>query len=250
MDFGSDAEPKDKVTISDISLPGAHQPQNSAVTQEKSAGSALDVVCGAGGCNTTVVKNETNKDTIDTDIVVHLKTKIGVPNPTPEKTVTKEHVPDIPVVAGYGGILNKERQNNILSRADYERKNSYAQSHTKEFSPPGVIPNKYKENGVELAVPYFEPSYNNHYFGENPGPQYVWYPKSAAIRSPVAYRYGNRRTWSDPGVLGNYHAHQTASGWTPCTCQARQTEWYPGAQLKSLDQVRSPKIDGKLAPLE
>ncbi|CAH0561916.1 unnamed protein product [Brassicogethes aeneus] len=67
-------------------------------TYEKSGSSDFDdigVVCVSGGCNTT--KHGANKDSVETDVVVHVKTRVELKNPKIDDT------PDIPVVTGYKG---------------------------------------------------------------------------------------------------------------------------------------------------
>lgn len=262
MDF-DDGKSKSEFTVRDVYLPK----EELKSAKDSDDFENLSVVCTSGGCNKTKTSessNKANKDTISADILVHIKTKIGAES---KKNNTVEDIPDIPVVVGYGGISESERNNNynpdnnvIVTKGEVSSKNFYvpAQSHVKEI-PPVVVPIsdsvKYKQNGIGLQVPYFEPAYNNHYFGEKPLQQYAWYVKPQGSRPEALNQYrgvnGNRRgLYGIP--QGHYHYYMTTPpGSTTCNCQ--KPDYYrlyaPNVGRRYNGQT-NVKIDDKLAPLE
>lgn len=264
MDF-NDGNTKSEFTVSDVYLP---KEELKVAKDSDDVFENLNVVCTSGGCNKTKTHespNNTSKDTISADILVHIKTKIGVDKSSKNNSV--EDVPDIPVIVGYGGISESERNNNynsdnniVLSKGRESSKNFYipSQSHVKEI-PPVVVPIsdsvKYKQNGIGLQVPYFEPAYNNHYFGEKPLQQYAWYVKPPGSRPEALnqYRGVNSNRAGLYGIpQGHYHYYMTTPpGSRPCNCQ--KPDYYqvyaPNVGRRFNGQT-NVKIDDKLAPLE
>lgn len=110
---------------------------------------------------------------------------------------------------------------------------------------------KYKNNGTRITVPYFHPSFHSHYFGENPPPQHVWYPKSSTSINNVEFKT-SRPTWSpSQWYQPDHHKHTfTNDGQTTkCFCQVGSDDtvlgWYPSMRRSGT----LTKIDDKLAPL-
>nr|XP_023016066.1 uncharacterized protein LOC111505483 [Leptinotarsa decemlineata] len=130
-----------------------------------------------------------------------------------------------------------------------------------------VVETQYMSNGIELTVPYFEPSHHSHYFGEHPPPQVIYSDKKSSNFNPVEFKL-NRPTWN-PSTWYNQvssHIHSvTPQGQNvKCVCQNGYVQpgmnWYsdtnrrvsggtPG--LGFMDKKGDPgsQINDKLAPL-
>lgn len=118
---------------------------------------------------------------------------------------------------------------------------------------------KYKDNGIEIKIPHFDPSHHSHYYGENPPPQYVWYSKKNNGFNPVEFKTV-KSTWT-PSVWNRKavpHRHGTTigEGGVKCTCKEDRHDtstglrWYPGVDNK-VPSFNDPgsQINDKLAPL-
>lgn len=160
----------------------------------------LGVVCTTEGCNTT--KAETPN--IKTDVLVEVKTTVDLSN----KTQTKEDVPDVPIILGTNGDAKTLRQNEQYDIP--QSKNTFGNpsivniedAFPSVFAPksssrvdiinplPSIEVKIPAYNGLkyhkEIKIPYFEPSYHNHYYGENPPPQVTFY-KNVNTNNPVAF---------------------------------------------------------------
>ncbi|XP_018578430.1 uncharacterized protein LOC108916614 [Anoplophora glabripennis] len=118
---------------------------------------------------------------------------------------------------------------------------------------------KYKENGIEIKIPYFDPSYHNHYYGENPPPQYVWYSKRPNGFNPVEFKT-IKSTWTpslwNRKVVPHRHGSTIGGEGVKCTCKEEHPEagnglrWYPDVERK-VPSFNDPgsQINDKLAPL-
>lgn len=135
--------------------------------------------------------------------------------------------------------------------------NTDANINIKTFPPATLIMTddrsrdvRYDTNGIKLHnVPYFEPSFNNHYFGEHPPPQLIWYPKKNGILNPVEFRNNPKTTWKPSfGPNRNYNKQTTER---TCPCMDQPTiglKWYPNNNRRSFGDPGS-QINDKLAPL-
>lgn len=221
----------------------------------------VNVQCGGGGCNVT--KNETNSDSISTDILVHIKTKVQLsgnssnPSLSPSSsTPAPEDTPDVPVVVGYEGIPedqrkpfdplgpSEERRFNTPLRpplSDEERKiDGVVAISSKEDNLNDV---RYKENGIPLHAPYY---------AQNPPQRYVWYPRNSGIYGS----YDNRRVWTvgppqSRSQVGPQIAHNVEE--RTCICRKIGNQWYP---VESIESRKAPsfyqpgaQINDKIEPL-
>lgn len=177
----------------------------------------ISLICVDGGCNTT----KTEENDVKTDIVVEVKTNVKEKDNKDAKGDEKDA--DVPVVVGNAGT--KE-----IGGRKYD---SDGHILTTPTQPPIFVPydvNR-KDNGHELQVPHFDPTFNNHYFGENPPPVYVWYKTRTGGMNPQAFnplpRWRTNRPLSD---WQRSYVKQTTPGWTPstvCTCTNPGLNWYP-----------------------
>lgn len=220
----------------------------------------INVQCGGGGCNVT--KNETNTDSISTDVLVHIKTRVQLVNstgnsgdPFVSSTLAPEDTPDVPIVVGYEGLPQEERKpfnplgptteernnnNNPLlpPLADEEQKvRGVVAISTKEENLNDV---RYKENGIPMHAPYF---------GQNPPQRYVWYPRNTGIYGS----YDNRRVWT-VGPPQSRSQVQIGEEKT-CICRKIGNQWYP---VESIESRKAPppvfhqpgsQINDKIEPL-
>lgn len=118
---------------------------------------------------------------------------------------------------------------------------------------------KYNENGIEIKIPYFDPSHHSHYYGENPPPQYVWHSKQPNGFNPVEFKTV-KSTWTpsvwNRKVVPHRHGTTIGEGRVKCSCKEERQDtstglrWYPGAnnRVPSFNDPGS-QINDKLAPL-
>lgn len=204
----------------------------------------IKVQCAGGGCNVT--KNENNSDSISTDVLVHIKTRVQVGNSSnpASSTPAPEDTPDVPIVPGYGGIPEDERKpfdplgpseerkynyndyNNpsVPALSDEERKvNGVVGISTKEDTLNDV---RYKENGIPLHSPYY---------AQNPPQRYVWYPRNSGIYGS----YDNRRVWTvGPPQSRSQVQHGNVEERT-CICRKIGNQWYP---IESIESRKAPSF--------
>ncbi|XP_076262474.1 uncharacterized protein LOC143197723 [Rhynchophorus ferrugineus] len=229
----------------------------------------LRFLCNTGGCNST-----DNSHSIQTEVLVHVKTKV-YPNRTES---SEKSTSDVPILVGFRGsqldeTRNEEQfrssasylENEMISRDDSIRHtdtdftykkvpilpnrrdgNYYFQPHFNRFRPmiydntPQRVPGRFSGNDLEQPLPHFEHTYNRHYFGEAPPPQSLPYPKTLP-HNPVAFNGISRSQWrpryrpNKYGFDNHFGPHATNS---KCTCEEQSTK------LKS-----RTSIDDKLAPL-
>lgn len=256
------------------------------------------VVCVSGGCNTTQINSDSNKDGITADVVVHVKTKV---DPGSTKNESKEVVADVPVVVGYGGTngvastnINQRpptNPNSILhttvdtnpvlvpTKDSYPRTNYPGSGRrigqTNVFNPynvpfrtntrppvyvqPNYNGRNYKNvrydsnNAIEVQIPYFEPSFNKHYFREYTPPQFVWHPKVNQGYNPVAFKPINKANWDPLGwnLRRPNYMYETVS--TTCSCPVHRNpdNWQiRSLHARNVENVKSnAHIDDKIAPL-
>lgn len=116
---------------------------------------------------------------------------------------------------------------------------------------------KFRNNGTHLTVPYFEPSFHSHYYGENPPPQHVWYPKNTRnVVNNVEFKT-TRPVWSPSQWFNsnNYnHRHNPKNDGQVKTCVCPNGKgkgglgWYPSSTRSDSNNPGS-QINDKLAPL-
>lgn len=239
----------------------------------------IGIVCTSQACNKTTTKTEG----ISTDVLVHVKTNVNVAVPN----TTKEDVPDIPIVLGYGGlssqnptpsgyptnprvadnpVFNNENNHFVpsnpetipLPQPSYNFKPSRPTAHHPRYNTRNYKNVGFQTNGIQIQIPHL-PNFNNHYFGENPPPQLVWYPKGNPSFNPLEFKRvhrpsSNPLSWNynriQPSSPG-YPKYDVTSAATTCTCQTNGLNRYP--TLTPSWQVSSnaheSHIDDKLAPL-
>ncbi|KAL3290177.1 hypothetical protein HHI36_023538 [Cryptolaemus montrouzieri] len=260
-----------------------------------------DVKCSTTGCNTT--KSKENNEVINTDVVVHVKTSVDVNN----KTKEHEDVPDVPVVLGTNGVGVRNLNTNFQRGLQYQPASSQyggnsfplvvtniedafpsltstlvpaslVQKHEGvdikiKTLPPVMISMvdgyEYKTNqgGLEVKIPYFEPSYHNHYYGENSPSQVMFHPMKKSGYNPVAFNVPRPAYSFSPWnsnklpVLSQNPHHPTN-----CMCTNNQNvhglRWYPsnsnpvthnqkGVESRNRGRYDDPgaQINDKLAPL-
>lgn len=200
------------------------------------------VQCGNGGCNVT--QSGTNEDSISTDILVHIKTKVQLSNNStanPDSSISStpapEDTPNVPIVVGNEGIPQDQQQpfdplgqseerkyynngNIPVDRplTDEERKEEGVVTiSTKEDSLNDV---RYKENGIPLRTPYA---------AQNPPQRYVWYPRNTGVYGS----YDNRRVWS----VGPPQSRSQVQNGEERTCLCRKV----GNQWYAIDSIESRK---------
>ncbi|KAH1029796.1 uncharacterized protein LOC109541008 [Dendroctonus ponderosae] len=313
--------------------------------QTNSAGGPAHVIasvsCGSTGCNAT-----SNNNSVETQILVHVQTKVHF-DPSQRKKIL-ENASDVPIVAGYRGgesdrppfsdddNFNRSppgrfEQHYGSSRGDltppkhfysdssstnyglggdssqYPYQSSYRpasngyREHSSTFASfdtnrpanglnyfgsstrrpldsTGSNSNRpeYRENGVNLQIPYFEQSYNKHYFNEEPPPHTVWLRKGTS-RNPVEFQNIPRSQWrpvywngrnnkysfsdSSRNLEGSYrrndpHPEYRQQEYRPrnddpqCSCRDHRTERYDrSATVYSSHKRASGFIDDKLSSL-
>lgn len=218
----------------------------------------IKVQCGGGGCNVT--KNETNNDSISTDVLVHIKTRVQLGNassnvnPT-SSTPAPEDTPDVPVVVGYGGIPEDQRkpfdplgpsEENKYNYnrpplppiSDEEQKvNGVVAISTKEETLNDV---RYKENGIPMHAPYY---------AQNPPQRYVWYPRNSGVYGS----YDNRRVWTVGPPQSRSHVQLGNVEEKTCICRKIGNQWYPieSIQNRAAPTFHQPgsQINDKIEPL-
>lgn len=282
---------------------------------DKSGNTAL--VCGDGGCNKTESTNIA-QDRIETDVVVHIETKLDLNLGKDSKKVIDD-TPDIPVVIGYKGAKldttvddhrgvfnanpifvpsiypgtvpsntgNRRTFHNSAVGGSSEnlspnlyRKPSDSFYGYRPFNPSNNLYNskvnvniktlppvavslstdeeiypihiKYKNNGTRISIPYFEPSFHSHYYGENPPPQHLWSPKSSNAINNVEFKTTRPTGFPSQLYRSNNHRHAfTNDGQNRCFCQGRTgntgLSWYPSAGSSGITNPGS-QINDKLAP--
>ncbi|CAG9855052.1 unnamed protein product [Phyllotreta striolata] len=170
----------------------------------------IGIVCVNEGCNTT----KTSSDSIKTDVVVHIETKLDLNS---EKTKVVDDVPDIPVVIGTDKSNTNYYQNtgsNVYSTSrpfyTYTPNRKFGSTSPYEnalnpnpevtidikSSPPitmdfvqDMLINRFQPNGLtEMTIPYFDPSLHSHHYSETPPPQQAFYPKHVSAVNPVEFK--------------------------------------------------------------
>lgn len=258
LDF-SDTNTKSKLVRSEVSVAPKLVDKNGDEFQ------TIGIVCTNGSCNKTNsdASNNTNKDTLKADVIVHIETNIdhGKTNGT---ATAVEDVPDIPVVVGYEGVDTDSLEDNPDTRpgavnafdSDKNPPSMVSTTYIQDLTPKALFkPSVFnavrpKENGIEVQVPYFEPAYNSHYYGENPAPQLLWYPKTANY-NPVEFKNTlNRRTWtSATAPQRGYHSFRTQTEQVGCICHNSRSQKHPSWYTKPTVQQPGSQINDKLAPL-
>ncbi|XP_044256995.1 uncharacterized protein LOC123006523 [Tribolium madens] len=218
------------------------------------------VVCRSGeNCNN--VKVDKSDESINTDVVVEIKTKVGV-----IKNNKTEDVDDVPIIVGKLDSFGDRNEPKPLDASPvpitptfnaFPPQSLYLENANKEYNFPltltqtqnnirdeQAIPNtriNAKEETI-LRIPHFDQIYHSHYFGENPPPQLIWYPKSYGIAN------------FDP-KLGTVFKPSTgerpATGFT-CTFKTEATKglkWYPSRGRVYTSGDPGSQINDKLAPL-
>ncbi|KAJ8984291.1 hypothetical protein NQ317_009775 [Molorchus minor] len=113
-----------------------------------------------------------------------------------------------------------------------------------------------KTNTIEVQVPYFDPSFHNHYYGENPPPQVVWHHKKGMSVNPVEFK-PSKPVWRTSAwnrkVSPHRHVSSTVGSGVQCNCHNGQmtpnARWYPSFNSGSTINDPGSQINDKLAPL-
>lgn len=165
--------------------------------------------------------------------MVHVKTSVNIPK---TKNETIEDTPDIPVVLGYGNSQYAPEDHNLMVT-------NYIGKHQ--------VPHRNKQVSF---VPYFEPSFHKHHFGEQPPLQYVWPSEGGAVGfNPVEFkRFEKPPVWSRPVASFSSQFPARSNGYyTTCTCRNPGLNWYPTTSTWNINGRGNLNtgIDDKLAPL-
>lgn len=269
LDFGSDDAHPGTLTIKKEG-----ESQYRIVDEKKSNFDGIGVVCVSGICN----KTDSNAGGVSTDVLVHVKTNVNISG---NNSSSKEEVPDVPVVVGYGSsgvhsIVNEGNYNppppTYSSTFEY---NTPEVNSRPEFVPlqPEIItipsssfrpsrpayrsktdPRNYKNagfqpNNVQVQIPH-RPYFINHYFGEHPPPQLVWYPSGRSSYNPLEFKRTSRPNpnWSD---IRSFTTNQIPNPTgTTCTCLNDGPNYYPTTQHYHVQKrTTAIQVDDKLAPL-
>lgn len=221
--------------------------------------STVGVVCIDGRCNSTELNNQAQKqasDSLSTDVIVQVVTNVKDIN---NKTSAAADDNDVPVVVGYAGtgIKNSEVDSAINRRVDGTGEVTFQTGTTgKENNPNYNVYQLGRENDIgQHQVPYFNPGFNTHYFGEQPPPHFVWYRRRndyGNARNPQAFYGANRpykpyNNWQIKYSTATPVASPT--GWTSttgCDC-SNQGKWYPS--FGPNQPTPSAPVNNKMAPL-
>lgn len=264
LDFGSDNdEPKT------IIIKGDGSSQYKVIKEEtKTNFDDIGVICVSGDCK----KTDTNPSVVSTDVVVHVRNNVNVSGINNTK---EEETPDVPVVAGYGTSGVHSIVNNDVNL--HHPPSTYPSTYnynTPEFIPlqPEIItipsrnyrrnrpiyhsktdPRNYKNvgfqtNNVEIQVPH-RPYYANHYFGEHPPPQLVWYTNGRSTYNPLEFKRtqpeaSNAFFWNNVRSLTTNQPHPVG---TTCTCTDGST-YYPTTHPQHVHKRTTDiQVDDKLS---
>lgn len=254
--------------------------QEKAVSDKYNDFDSIGVVCTSQSCNKTTAKTEG----ISTDVLVHVKTNVNLAAPN----TTKEDVPDIPIVLGYGGLSSQNPtpggypRNPVVAENDPVLNNENGAfipsnptivplpqpSYNFKASRPAVYHHRhdtrnykhvgFQPNGIQIQIPHL-PYFNNHYFGENPPPQLVWYPKGNPSFNPLEFKRVPRPSstplsWNYNRIRPSspeYPKYDVSSAATTCTCQTNGLNRYPtlSPSWQVSSNAHESHIDDKLAPL-
>ncbi|XP_044764879.1 uncharacterized protein LOC123321385 [Coccinella septempunctata] len=283
LDFGDDSKPS-LVNYNQRSIPLQYEHVHVDTKKEDNL-DKVGIVCTTN-CDTQNSHN--GSSIVESDVVVQIKSTLNVV----DKSKKPEEVPDIAVVLGTKGSGGKNEYHNVERGLQFTPVSKNFQKNNIPLTPinvqtafPSLIPSnvneiqnrqgieismrtfpaglvslpdgfKYKSEGLEIKVPYFEPTYHKHYFGENSPPQYAYYPGRKSIQNPVAFNNIARPNYSFSNWNGNFPI-QNLKHDENCICQNRSGSglvWYPsGDRARTLTQGRSNsfgvKIDDKLASI-
>lgn len=118
----------------------------------------------------------------------------------------------------------------------------------KTFPQQQVKSPRYHSNNVEVQVPYYESSYQNQYFGENPPLPQVWSRKNPSVIESNNYKL--KGMWK-PSVYvyqEPYQHQHVNSDDCPCRNQPKTgLQWQPSR--RAYNSNHGVHIDDKLAPL-
>lgn len=267
LDFGNDNEKPKSFVIKEDGSSRYKIVEN----ERKSDFDSIGVVCVSGNCNKT---NDESNGGVSTDVVVHVRTNVNISG----TNNTKEEVPDVPVVAGYGS----SGVHNIVNN-DFDRPTTYNTRPevmtTPQFVPinpeiinipspsvnyrhnrpvyhPRTDPRNHKNvgfqsNNVEIQIPH-RPHYINHYYGEHPPPQLIWYQNGRSTYNPLEFKrlntvQSNGFNWNNIRSLTTNQLPITTR--TTCTCNDGTT-YYPTTQQYHVHKRTTDiQIDDKLNPL-
>lgn len=264
----------------------------------------IGIVCVSGGCNKTKNSSDSGVNTVKTDVIVHVETKVNLNN---ENKTQVNDTPDVPIVLGVKGTKwdpNNGQDNpenpiyvtDPYSRSDFESsldsntrqdasrgfdfkpledianvRGSYPVTNINDYSTPVVTTNdrnryNYNSNGIEVQVPYFEPSFQNHYYGENPPQQLVWYPMRGGRYNNGNFGAFPKSSWRPSAWQPRYqnsNFRYESSTTLPirtksedCACKTdhlgRSLNWYPSTSFvggSPRNNDPGSQINDKLAPL-
>lgn len=223
--------------------------------------STVGVVCVDGICNSTELNNQAQKqasDNLSADVIVQVVTNVKDIN---NKTTAVADGNDVPIVVGYAGtgIKNSEVDSAINRRVDGSGE-VMIQSGTagKENNPNYNVYQIGRENDIgQHQVPYFNPGFNTHYFGEQPPPHFVWYRRRnnyGSVHNPQAF-YGTNRPYKPYNhwqikypTATTQAAPPTSWSSTACDCSNQnQAKWYPS--FGPNQPTPSAPVNNKMVPL-
>lgn len=202
-------------------------------------------MCVDGKCNTSSQNTKENTgDKLSTDILVQVVTNVKEENKTKVEDDT-----DVPVIVGYSGTNMKNSDFDLTNRRidDSDVKIQTGKNDDKNFYHIG---NEVRPDVHQHEVPYFNPNFNNHYFGESPPPQFVWYRRRTNGQNPSMYRPNNRPYKPWHWQLKYAAPTVTPVGWTTttqCSCSNPGLKWYPS--FGPNQPSPSPPVNDKIAPL-
>ncbi|XP_066254937.1 uncharacterized protein [Euwallacea similis] len=194
LDFGPDAEIKNDRTVT-LHLPSVSTQTNNGGFPSNITSS---VTCGSNGCNTTNSNNS-----IETQILVHVRTKVNLDKILDQKTV--ENSSGVPVLAGYEGSRPEDvqiRENSLPVPTSDPKGNFYYKPSYNErnypLSPelPQYGPSSFSSDGRDY-------SFRSHYPSEPP-------PYVSSQRPPIDRFYGPSTPY-EPIRPFNYNLNSVVS---------------------------------------
>ncbi|GLV43128.1 hypothetical protein CBL_14193 [Carabus blaptoides fortunei] len=226
------------------------------LTEQKSDFGNLGIVCVDGSCNTTQTKTAQSDDKVKTDVLVQVVTSLqGKENKSINTADTDQ---DVPIVIGYAGTNIQNPNLQSASRRLDGRDDVTIQ--TNPVGPNYNIYNGYKahehrrkENNFIPQVPYIDPAFNNHYFGEMQPQQFVWQRRRIDFQNANnPHAFVNTRPYKpfNQWQLKYPSTQHTPTGWVPtttCTCSNPGLNWYPNFGPNT--PTPHPSINDKMGPL-
>lgn len=230
------------------------------MTESKLDFKNLGIVCVDGSCNTTQSKPAQLDDKVSTDVLVQITTSLQGKTENKSIDTSTDIDQDVPILIGYGGINNQSPNLQSVNRRIDGRDAVTIQTNPVGPSYNYNIYNRHKahehrpkENNFVHQVPYFDPAFNNHYFGEMQPPQFVWQRRRIDFQNANnPHAFINTRPYKpiNQWQLKYPTTQHTPTGWTPtttCTCSNPGLNWYPNFGPNA--PTPNPSISDKMGPL-